>query len=110
VGEASRNVIESFRDERGMALVRSLSISGSFTMFGLGHSVNDLSYVGTGGQIQGPLISANIKDTIVTVIDTSLSGVASVHHNCTATRSPIAGVVPAGFFVKPGTYKEVSSD
>ena len=88
----------------------SLSISGNFTMFGLGYSVNDLSYVGTGGQIQGQLISANVKDTIATVIDTSLSGVASVRYNCTATQSPIAGVVPAGFFVKPGTYKEVSSD
>ena len=45
----------------------SLSISGSFTMFGLGYSVNDLSYVGTGGQIQGQLISANVKDTIASV-------------------------------------------
>ena len=44
----------------------SLSINGSCVMYGLGYAMNDLSYVGTGGQIQGQLISANIKDTIAT--------------------------------------------
>lgn len=86
----------------------SLSISGSFVMQGLIYAVNDISYVGTGGSITGQMISANIKDTIATVIDTSLSGVASVQYNCKATTDPIAPVVPAGFVVKSGSYKEVS--
>src|SRR5262249_41964556 len=86
----------------------SLSITGSYGMQGLVYAVNDISYVGTGGQITGQMISANIKDTIATVIDTSLSGVASVQYNCLATTLPIAGVAPAGFIVKAGTYKEVS--
>ncbi len=95
---------------RGWIVVNgSLSINGSFTMYGLGYAINDLSYVGTGGQIQGQLVSANIKDTIATVIDTSLSGVASIRYNCSATTSPLAGVVPSGFFVRQGTYKEVSN-
>jgi hypothetical protein len=38
-----------------------------------------------------------------------LSGVASVRYNCSATTSPIAGVAPAGFVVRQGTYKEVSN-
>jgi len=42
------------------------------------------------------------------VIDTSLSGVASVQYDCTVTLSPIAGIVPAGYVVQSGTYKEVS--
>ena len=86
----------------------SLSISGSFTMYGLVYAVNDLSYVGTGGQITGQLISANVKDTIATVIDTSISGVASVQYNCSATQSPVSGIIPSGYIVKSGSYKEVS--
>jgi hypothetical protein len=87
----------------------SLSITGSFVMQGLIYAVNDISYVGTGGQITGQMISANIRDTVATVIDTSLSGVASLQYNCSATALPIAGVAPPrGFIVKAGTYKEVS--
>jgi hypothetical protein len=86
----------------------SLSISGNFNMTGLAYAVNDLAYVGTGGSIVGQLISANIRDTIATVIDTSLSGVAAVTYNCAATTGPISAIVPKGFVIKPGTYKEVS--
>jgi hypothetical protein len=87
----------------------SLSISGSFTMQGLIYAVNDISYVATGGQIRGQMISANILDTIATVIDTSASGAASLVYNCAATTDPISGgVTPPGFIVKAGTYKEVS--
>jgi hypothetical protein len=85
-----------------------LSITGSFTMQGLIYAVNDISYVGTGGQIRGQMISANILDTIATVIDTSLSGAASLQYNCAATKDPIASVISPGFIVKAGTYKEVS--
>lgn len=86
-----------------------LSISGNFTMYGLGYAVNDFSYVGTGtGKIVGQMISANIKDTIATVIDTSLSGNSSVAYNCAAVTSPVNGVIPLGFRIKAGTYKEVS--
>ena len=42
------------------------------------------------------------------MIDTSLSGVASVQYNCAATLSPISGIVPSGYIVKAGTYTEVS--
>src|SRR5262249_506236 len=86
----------------------SLSISGSFIMQGLVYAVNDISYVGTGGQISGQMISANVKATIATVIDPSLSGVASVSYNCRAAYDPIASIKPGGYIVKTGTYKEVS--
>jgi hypothetical protein len=84
----------------------SLSINGSFSMQGLVYAVNDISYVGTGGQIRGQMISANVLDTIATVIDTSLSGAASLQYNCGATTNPIVGVAPAGYIVKAGSYRE----
>ncbi len=53
------------------------------------------------------MISANLLDTIATVIDTSLGGAAPLQYNCAATKDPTTGVAPTGYIVKAGTYKEV---
>jgi hypothetical protein len=64
-----------------------------------------MSYTGTGtGQIVGQMISANVKDTIATVIDTSLSGNSSVTYNCQDAKG--TGIIPQAFVMKTGTYKE----
>ena len=86
----------------------SVSISGNVIIYGLVYAVNDFSYTGTGtGQVVGQMISANVKDTIATVIDTSLAGNSSVTYNCAAVKNP-GGQIPQSFMLKGGTYKETS--
>ena len=86
----------------------SLSISGSFRMQGMLYVVNDLSYTGTGtGEIAGVVVSQNIRDSVATTVDTNSGGNASIVYNCAAARTG-GGQIPQGWFVKPGTYREVS--
>jgi hypothetical protein len=85
----------------------SLSIAGNVQIYGMTYAVNDMSYVGTGtGKVVGQMISANIKDTIASVIDTSLAGNSSVTYNCQDATNP--GGVPQSFVLKAGSYKEVA--
>lgn len=85
-----------------------LSISGNIEMHGLIYSQNDISYTGTGtGLISGQMISANVKDTVATVIDTNTNGNSTINYNCNDVKTG-GGSLPPQFFVKPGTYKEVS--
>jgi hypothetical protein len=86
----------------------SLAISGSFQMAGMVYVVNDLSYTGTGaGEIAGLVISQNVRDTVATTVDTNAGGNAAILYDCAAARTG-GGRIPQGWFVKPGTYREVS--
>jgi hypothetical protein len=86
----------------------SLSIAGNFHMHGLLYVVNDLTYTGTGtGEIDGAVITQNIRDTSSTTIDTNTGGNASVIFNCRYATTA-GGQLPPGFTIEPGTYKEVS--
>ncbi len=90
----------------------SLSISGNFTMHGMAYVINDISYTGTGtGGIYGQLISANIKDTIATVVDTGCDGCtggnSQIIYNC-AYATTGDNTIPQNWAVLPGSYKEVS--
>jgi hypothetical protein len=93
----------------GMIVVAgSLAISGDFHMHGLVYVVNDLTYTGTGtGEIDGAVITQNIRDTSTTSIDTNTGGNASVVFNCRYATNP-GGRLPQGFTIQPGSYKEVS--
>jgi hypothetical protein len=93
----------------GMIIVAgSLSISGNFQMHGLVYAINDLTYTGTGtGEIDGAVISQNIRDTSSTTIDTNTGSNASINYNCAYATNP-GGQMPQGFTVEPGTYKEVA--
>ena len=93
----------------GMIIVAgSLAISGNFQMHGLVYAINDLTYTGTGtGQIDGAVISQNIRDTSSTTIDTNTGGNASINYNCAYATNP-GGQMPQGFTVEPGTYKEIA--
>ncbi len=73
---------------------------------GLVYAVNDLNWAGT-ETIDGAVMSRNIKDTSSTNIDSDLGGNATIRWNCAAARSG-AGTLPTGWFVKSGTYREVS--
>ena len=92
----------------GMIIVAgSLAISGDVQMHGLVYVLNDLTYTGTGnGQIDGAVISQNIRDTSSTTIDTNTGGNAQINYNCGYATNP-GGQMPQGFTVEPGTYKEI---
>jgi Tfp pilus assembly protein PilX len=93
----------------GMLVVAgALTIHGSFEMHGLVYAQNDFTYLGTGtGQIDGAVISQNIRDTSSTSIDTTALGNSLIQWNCAYATHPM-GTTPPPFLPVPGTYKEVA--
>jgi len=86
----------------------SLSIAGNVQMHGMIYALNDLSYTGTGtGQIDGAVITQNVRDSTSTVIDTNAGGNAKIIYNCNYAKTG-GGQIPQGYRIKAGTYKEVS--
>ena len=86
----------------------SLAISGSFQMHGMIYVLNDLSYTGTGaGEIDGAVISQNVRDISATTIDTNAGGNAAIYYNCNYAKNG-GGQVPQSWTIKAGSYKEVS--
>ena len=67
------------------------------------------------GTVTGAVITRNIQDTSITAIDTGVSGNKAVNFNCSNVRhgggdvmDSILNSVPAGWFLKAGTYREVT--
>jgi hypothetical protein len=73
---------------------------------GLVYAQNDLSWAGT-ETIDGAVMSRNIKDTSSTNIDSDLGGHATIRWDCAAARTG-GNSLPTGWFVKAGSYREVS--
>jgi Tfp pilus assembly protein PilX len=95
-------------DFQGYLVVNgSLQISGNMRIDGLVYAVNDFSYNGTGtGAINGLAVSANIRDTSATSIDSDSGGNSRVNFNCSNVNQP--PFVGHYFTLVPGTYREVS--
>jgi hypothetical protein len=95
---------------RGWLVVAgSVQISGRVTMTGLVYAQNDVTLHGTGGgSVSGAVISTNRMDTASTSLipDTEDIGNAPLTYNCPAVRDG-GGTIPQGWFVKPGTFKDV---
>jgi len=86
----------------------SLSIAGDFHMHGMIYVLNDMTYTGTGsGEVDGAVITQNVRDTSSTSIDTNSGGNARINYNCNYAKTG-GGWIPQGFRIKAGTYKEVS--
>jgi hypothetical protein len=94
---------------RGWLVVAgSLSIAGSFQMRGMIYVLNDMTYTGTGtGQIDGAILTQNVRDISSTTIDTNTNGNAAIYYNCGYARTG-GDQVPQTWTIKSGTYKEVS--
>jgi hypothetical protein len=92
-----------------LVVAGSIAISGNVTMNGLIYAQNDISLHGTGGGggITGAVISTNRMDTSSTNVDTDDTGNAPITYNCPSVRNG-GGTIPQGWFVKPGTYREVA--
>ncbi len=86
----------------------SLNIAGDFHMHGMIYVLNDMTYTGTGsGEIDGAVITQNVRDTSSTSVDTNSAGNARITYNCNYAKNG-GGYIPQGFRIKAGTYKEVS--
>jgi len=86
----------------------SIDISGNANLTGLVYAQNDVTLHGNGnGAINGAVVSTNRMDTLSTNIDTDDIGNAPVTYNCPAVKNG-GGAVPINWFVKPGSFREVS--
>ena len=86
----------------------ALSIDGNFLMNGFVYAQNDISYHGTGtGQLNGAMVSRNIRDTSSTSIDSDLLGNATIVYDCKKAKTG-GGSISAKWLIKGGSYKEVS--
>lgn len=90
-----------------LVVAGSVQLSGNISMTGLIYAQNDVALHGTGnGQIRGAVISTNRVDTISSTVDSDDIGNAPLLYDCPAVRS--GGGVLNNWWVKPGTYQEVS--
>jgi hypothetical protein len=91
-----------------LVVAGSVWISGNAQLDGLVYAQNDVTLHGNGnGHVSGAVISTNRVDTQSTNIDTDDTGNAPVTYDCPAVRSG-GGSVPINWFVKPGSFREVS--
>jgi hypothetical protein len=75
-------------------------------MYGLVYAVNDIQYTGIGtGEVVGQMISANAAHRHRR--RTNTLGNSSITYDCGLARSG-GGMLPTGFLIKPGSYKEVA--
>lgn len=104
--EAASVVIDGNITWRGWLIVQGrLDIRGTVDLTGLVYALNEIILTGN-GQISGAVVSENRKDTVASVISTA-TGSTNVEYSCQAIRDG-GDTVPEGWFVKPGSYREVA--
>jgi hypothetical protein len=113
------NVKISGSSQGGWLIVMGrITIDGNvgFTYAGLVYALNDITYKGTGGGgIYGAMVSANIIDSIATVVDTDVGGNANIYYDCAAIAtgggtfgSTLQNALNgASVAITPGTWREV---
>ena len=92
----------------GMIVVAGdLKISGSFHMRGIAYAVGNLALsAGGSGQLDGAVISQNIRNAPATTVDSG-GAPAAFNFNCGYVSNP-GGQMPQTFTIQPGTYREIS--
>ena len=83
----------------------SISVSGTVNLHGLLYAQNDTTFTGN-GTITGAVITENRKDTVATVIDSTVGGSANITYDCTALRTG-GGTITNAWSLVPGTYREI---
>ena len=81
--------------------------SGNATVNGMVYAVNDITMSGR-PNIIGALVSKNLIDTSTSSIDSTFSGTPTIDFNCANAKTG-GGSIPAGWFVKQGSYRELSN-
>jgi hypothetical protein len=92
-----------------LVVAGDVRIQGQISMSGLIYAQNDVTLHGTGnGAIQGAVVSTNRVDNPSTsVIDATDIGNAPISYNCRYVRNG-GGQLSQNWFVKPGSYREIS--
>jgi len=91
-----------------LVVAGSVYIHGNISMSGLIYAQNDLKLHGTGnGAIQGAVVSTNRVDSVSTTVDSDDIGNAPISYNCPTVRNG-GGNLSQNWFVKPGSYREIS--
>jgi hypothetical protein len=85
----------------------SINWSGNATVNGLVYAVNDITMSGT-PTVSGAVISKNLIDTSTTSVDSTFSGNITINYNCANAKTG-GGSIPTGWFVKQGSYRELSN-
>ncbi len=85
----------------------SITWSGNATVNGMVYAVNDLSMSGT-PTVNGAVISKNLIDTTASSIDSTFAGTPTISYNCANAKTG-GGSIPTGWFVKQGSYRELSN-
>ena len=97
-----------------LIVMGSIRIDGNVTYNGLIYALNDLSYRGTGtGGLYGAVVTANVVDSVATVVDTDASGNSRIYYNCNNVANGGGSFGPPngkqGYFFVGGTWREVSN-
>ena len=91
-----------------LVVAGSLRIQGDVRLSGLVYVQNDVVLHGLGSNsIQGAVVSTNRVDARSTTIDIDDTGNARISYNCPNVRSG-GGTLSQNWFVKPGSYREIS--
>jgi len=91
-----------------LVVAGSLRVQGDVRLSGLVYVQNDVILHGLGNNsIQGAVVSTNRVDARSTTIDIDDTGNARISYNCPNVRSG-GGTLSQNWFVKPGSYREIS--
>jgi hypothetical protein len=91
-----------------LVVAGSIDLSGDLTMSGLIYAQNDVTLHGTGnGSYTGAIISTNRVNTTTSNIHSPHIGNGPISYDCPAVRSG-GGQLSQQWFIKPGTYRELS--
>ena len=88
----------------------TIQMSVDISMRGLIYGQNDVQIDGQGHQfVQGAVIATNRKDTyaVSSQVDSKDVGNGKLTYDCPAVRDG-GGTIPQNWFVRSGTYKEVT--
>lgn len=96
---------------RGWLIVLGrLELTGDVVYEGLVYAAGDFRYRDAGTvRLRGAVVSANLGAAAPTVIDVQAPGSVTIAHDCTSLATGGGAFdPPRGYFVKPGTWREVS--
>lgn len=93
-----------------LVVLGQLELDGEVTYEGLIYAATDLRFQGSGSsRIRGGVVSASLGTRVPTVIDLQAPGSLTIAHDCTSLAAGGGAFdPPRGYFLKPGSWREVS--
>jgi hypothetical protein len=88
-----------------LIVIGDLQVNGTVNLTGTFYARNDFVFNGN-GTITGVVYTDNKLGTMRSSVDASTTGSSILRYDCVAARDP-GGRVATGWFIKPGTFREV---